>query len=122
AIERRTAALLAETQIRALSTSAVTGRGLDEVRRELTEHLELSAARGGEALGLHERQRRCLKAAAAAARQAASLLIGAREISDVAELAAIELRAALAEIGSISGQVVTEDILSRIFARFCVGK
>jgi tRNA modification GTPase len=40
----------------------------------------------------------------------------------VAELAAIELRTALNELGQISGQVITEDVLGRIFSRFCVGK
>ena len=46
----------------------------------------------------------------------------AADIADIAELAAIELRTALAELGAISGQIVTEDILARIFSRFCIGK
>ncbi len=108
-----------------LLTSAVTGQGLDEVRRALAERLHLGAARSGGAMGLHQRQKRCLLAAAAAARRAADLLAGAGEIADVAELAAIELRAALAEIAAVSPdspEYVTEDILGRIFRRFCVGK
>ena len=28
----------------------------------------------------------------------------------------------LAQLGQLSGQIITEDILGRIFARFCVGK
>ena len=32
------------------------------------------------------------------------------------------MREALAQLGQISGQIITEDILGRIFARFCVGK
>ena len=38
------------------------------------------------------------------------------------ELVAIELRAALDELGQVLGTVYTEDILDRIFGRFCIGK
>lgn len=105
-----------------LGTSAVTGQGLDALKTRLTEVLHLSAGRSGETLGLHQRQKRCLQLAAQAARRAAQLLEPADTVSDVAELAAIELREALAQIGHISGEVVTEDILGKIFRRFCVGK
>lgn len=103
-------------------TSATSRLGLEEVLDALDERLGLDAARSGSALGLHERQKRCLLSAAAAVGRAADLLAGAAEVADVAELAAIELRIALGELGQISGQIVTEDILARIFARFCVGK
>ena len=108
-----------------VATSAVTGQGLDEVRRLLADMLHLSATRSGEALGLHERQKRCLRAAAASARRADDLLATADEIADVAELAAVDLHAALADLRSVSGAdaaAVSEEILARIFTRFCVGK
>ena len=35
---------------------------------------------------------------------------------------ALELLAALAALGEITGQTATEEILERIFSRFCVGK
>jgi tRNA modification GTPase len=35
---------------------------------------------------------------------------------------ALELQAALAALGEITGQTATEEILERIFSRFCVGK
>ena len=106
----------------AIPTSAVTGEGLDAVRTLLREMLHLSAGRSGQALGLHDRQRRCLVAAAEASARAAELLGAAEEVVDVAELAAVELRDALGQLGAISGEIVTEDILGRIFSRFCVGK
>jgi tRNA modification GTPase len=104
------------------ATSAATGRGLAKVKEVLAGMLHLQAGRSGQALGLHERQKRCLLEAASAAVRAANVLRGAGEVSDVAELAAVELRSALAELGRISGEVVTEDVLGRIFSRFCVGK
>lgn len=106
----------------ALAVSAQTGQGLDKLKTCLAEVLHVSAQRSGGTLGLHARQRRCLLDAATAATAAADLYDAATQIADVAELAAIELRAALAAVGAISGEVVTDDILGQIFARFCVGK
>ena len=108
-----------------LFTSAVTGQGLDELRSRLAELLGASAWRSGDQLGLHARQKRCILAAAAAADRAAGLLADAAEVADAAELAAVELRAAMAELGQVSPDAagyVSEEILGRIFARFCVGK
>ena len=45
----------------------------------------------------------------------------ARKESDQ-ELLAIEVRDALDELGTIAGEVYTDDILDRIFSRFCIGK
>ncbi|MDY6913710.1 MAG: GTPase [Planctomycetota bacterium] len=106
----------------AIATSAKRLDGLDLMRSRLADQLNLTALRGGESLGLHTRQKRCLLSAAEAAQRAARLLAGANDVADVAELAAVDLRAALAEMGQISGEIVTENILGRIFARFCVGK
>ncbi len=38
------------------------------------------------------------------------------------ELVALDLRLALDELGKVVGAVVTDDILDRIFQRFCIGK
>ncbi|MCE5327392.1 MAG: GTPase [Planctomycetaceae bacterium] len=106
----------------AVETCALTGAGVEQLKARLGEVLHLSVARSGQALGLHQRQRRSLESAAAAARAAEALLSVAAEVADVAELAAVELREALGAVGAVSGQVVTEDVLGAIFSRFCVGK
>jgi tRNA modification GTPase len=41
---------------------------------------------------------------------------------DAPELTAVELRAALAAMGEITGTGDAEEILDRIFASFCIGK
>jgi len=102
--------------------SATEGIGLDGLKAHLADLLHLSAQRWGQALGLHARQRRALQRCAEAVGRAGQLIAPAAEVADIAELAAIELREALTELGQISGEVVTEDILGRIFQRFCVGK
>ncbi len=104
------------------AVSAVKRLGLDLLKARLSELVSLATHRGGGAMGLHKRQKRALEGCADALGAAAELIAPAGEVADVAELAAVELRQALAQLGLISGQVVTEDILARIFQRFCVGK
>jgi tRNA modification GTPase len=41
---------------------------------------------------------------------------------DPPELLALALRAALDQIGEMAGTVYTNDLLDRIFSRFCIGK
>jgi tRNA modification GTPase len=38
------------------------------------------------------------------------------------ELRAVDLRAALAAVGTVTGRSVSDDLLTRIFGRFCIGK
>ncbi|MFA6132915.1 MAG: GTPase [Phycisphaerae bacterium] len=105
-----------------LAVSAASGQGLAELKAALAERLRLSAERSGSALGLPQRQKRCLREAAAVVDAAADSLAAVASLAQRAELVAIDLRSALAQLGLISGQVVTEDVLGRIFERFCVGK
>ena len=105
-----------------IATSATMGEGLDDLRHAVAERLHVTASRGGGGLGLHRRQKRCLTAASAAVDRAADRLGDCEGLADQAEWAAVDLREALAEVGQISGEVVTEDVLGQIFSRFCVGK
>jgi len=38
------------------------------------------------------------------------------------EVLAVDLRAALRELGSVTGEVTNEDVLGTIFSSFCIGK
>ena len=56
---------------------------------------------------------------------AASLALVGREAVQAGlgeELIASEVRVALTELGKVAGAVYTEDVLDRIFSRFCIGK
>ncbi len=114
--------LAGATDTPVIATSALTGRGLAQVERTLADMLHLHASRSGQAVGLHHWQRRCVSAAGDACRRTAMLLQDSKRVADQAELLAVELRTAIAELGQISGQVTNEEVLGRIFARFCVGK
>jgi tRNA modification GTPase len=106
----------------ALAISAETGEGFDALRDAIADALALSPAATGEALGLHRRQKHLLTQAVDSIEIAAGLLEPAGHAADVAELVGIDLREALGELGQISGEVVTDDLLGIIFSRFCVGK
>jgi tRNA modification GTPase len=102
-----------------LPVSSVTGAGLDELRAALAAQLaDASPPLGGEML-LHDRQRRAISLSADCARRAGDLLARAGAVADVAEIAAVELRAALDHLAELTGRVVAEDVLAAIFARFC---
>lgn len=101
--------------------SCRTLEGIDLLKARICDCLHLNTG-CSEALGLHHRQKRALSQAGEISLCAASLLRSAAEVSDVAELVSQDLRGALAELGSISGRIVSDDVLGRIFERFCVGK
>ena len=77
--------------------------------------------------GLHRRQfvgstairvQESLELANASLQRAVALA----EVERDEDLLALEIREALQELGRITGAVYTDDILDRIFSRFCIGK
>jgi tRNA modification GTPase len=99
-------------------TSAATGLGLDALRLAIASAIRNPATEGGLPAGTGARCRGSLLRAEAALRSAVeSLLSGGGD-----ELVALDLRSAVDELGTVVGAVVTDDILDRIFSRFCIGK
>jgi tRNA modification GTPase len=99
-----------------LATSSVTGLGLPELRQRLAEEVR-RASHAGLAPSL-SRCRHHVEAALQHLRNAHALVIE----EQMPELLALELRLALEEIGAMVGVVYTDDLLDRIFSRFCIGK
>lgn len=98
------------------ATSTKTGMGLETLRQTLREratakHLPALAPSLG-------RCRAHVEACLEHLRQAHSLVLEA----DPPELLAVEIRGALEQLGRMVGAVYTEDLLDRIFSRFCIGK
>jgi tRNA modification GTPase len=98
----------------AISVSALTGAGLNELRAHLAEAARSRTESAGAPPLTHARHR-------AALQEAAACLAGA-QTADLPELRAEDLRLALRAIGRITGAVGVEDILDTLFARFCIGK
>ena len=101
-----------------LGVSALVGRGLEELKGAILERALGRAADGSEeVLVSTERQRALLEDAAAAAERAAAVAL-----ERPPEIVALELREAATRLGQITGEEVGEDMLDRLFARFCIGK
>jgi len=81
----------------------------------------LASLTGGSADVVATTAVRCRTSLAEAARQLDDAERTARERRGE-ELVAAALRAALNELGEIVGAIYTDDILDRIFSRFCIGK
>jgi tRNA modification GTPase len=102
-----------------LVVSSRTGAGLDELRSAVAQRLAGRDAHVGELLGsTAARCRDSLRAAGEAVQRSLALIDAAA--GD--ELIAVELRAALEQTGQVAGQATTDDLLDRIFSRFCIGK
>ena len=102
--------------IRLLEISAKTGFGLEMLRKALVERAGIASASG--TLVTNARH-------AAALREAASSLSAVSDGLDrglPSDLLAEDLRAALASLGSIIGEITTDEVLGEIFSKFCIGK
>ncbi len=100
-------------------TSSNTGEGLPELRQALADTLEEATA--GQACAVAATAVRCgdsLRLANESLDRACTLVIDAGG----EELVAAELRTALDALGQVTGAVYTDDVLDRIFSRFCIGK
>ena len=84
---------------------------LDAVRGPVSE-----AAAGG--VAVNERHRAHLDAARAAVARARAALDDGRG----GDTLALDLRAALRELGLVTGAVTTEHVLDAVFSQFCIGK
>jgi tRNA modification GTPase len=99
-----------------LATSTVTGAGLDALRELLAQR---AAAHTQPALAPSlSRCRHHVDACLAHLRQAHATVL----FEEPPELLALELRGALDQLGEMVGAVYTDDLLDRIFSRFCMGK
>lgn len=97
-----------------LKVSAVTGMGMETLRRRLDE-LAFGEPRAG-VLTLNARHVKSMNEARVCLER------GLMEISGGHETLAYELRIALDELGRIAGQVTPDDVLGRVFSAFCIGK
>jgi len=110
---------LADYEGERIETSSLTGAGIEELLRKISATLvnrprtevhcvAATAVRCGESLK--------------AARDRLHAALALAKAPGNEELIAAEVRVALNQIGQVVGTVHTEDLLDRIFSRFCVGK
>ena len=102
----------------AIAVSAKTGQGLDHLAAEVARRFPQGDGGGGEGMLTNLRQAEAARRALEAVERArAAHLAGVTPdflLTDVEE--------ALAALGELTGQNLREDMVERIFSRFCVGK
>ena len=101
-----------------IAVSATQGTGLDRLRQVMVDAVSCDKAASSDILLTNARHYDALGRADAALRQVAAALTQGIP----ADLVAVDLRDALYHLGSITGEVVPDDILGNIFSRFCIGK
>jgi tRNA modification GTPase len=111
-----TKADLADVSADVPASSAKTGRGIAELRKLLADRAK--EARAPALAPSISRCRHHVEKGLTHLRSAHHMVL----FDEPAELLALELRLALDQLGEMVGAVYTDDLLDRIFSRFCIGK
>ncbi|MGC3968890.1 MAG: 50S ribosome-binding GTPase [Pirellulales bacterium] len=114
----QTAVAGAPSEFAEVCVSATTGRGLDHLAEMIAARLRSAAV--GEVVA--STAARCRDSLARAAHALIAAVAVAEQKTHGEEWIAAEVRLALEELGQILGTIYTDDILDRIFSRFCIGK
>ncbi len=110
---------LADNKVDIIAASAKSGFNLEKLSSALSDHQKARIADAGTAtLVTNARHFNALSAASRALSLARSG-IASRTPTD---LVSQDLREALYHLGSITGEITTDEVLGNIFSRFCIGK
>lgn len=101
-----------------VTASALSAEGIAPVREAIRSVAAADATGESGAIATRERHWRALTEAAGALDDAAGMSVAGVPL----DLLTVDLRRALMALGEITGETVSEDVVERIFAEFCVGK
>lgn len=103
-----------------IETSALAKKGIGGLRQAMFETLAGSprSSDASELVLTNLRHKKSMEKACEQLRMFLELL----ERNEYPEILSIELRNSMNSLGEITGEVTTEDLLGRIFSRFCIGK
>lgn len=103
----------------AILLCALTGEGLGDLEARIEAALLAEMGHdAGTVLAINARQNATLQRAAQSLDRALETLRGSAGL----EIVSIELRDALHDLAEVIGETTTEDILTRLFQNFCIGK
>ncbi len=103
-----------------VETSALAKEGIVRLRQTMFETLVGSprASDASELVLTNLRHKKSMEKA----RDQLHMFLELLERNEYPEILSIELRNSMNSLGEITGEVTTEDLLGRIFSRFCIGK
>lgn len=111
-------ALRSELSGEVLAISARTGEGIDEVVSVLAQIAEKMTAEAGETVVTSARHYEALSNARWALGRALEGMSGGLP----SDLLSEEIRQVIYYLGTITGEITTDEILGQIFSKFCIGK
>ncbi len=103
-----------------IKTSALAKEGIERLRQAMFETLAGSprSSDASELVLTNLRHKKSMEKA----RSQLHIFLELLERNEYPEILSIELRNSMNSLGEITGEVTTEDLLGRIFSRFCIGK
>jgi len=102
----------------AVAVSALTGEGIDKLREVLVKAVRGQTAALAEGVAVNLRHYELLKAVEAALERAQQAVGEGLPLDQIAS----DLTEASNRLGEITGEVLTEEVINRIFSTFCLGK
>lgn len=112
------AALRGELSGTVIAISARTGEGIDEVITALSGIAEAMTAEAGDTVVTSARHYEALSSARWALGRALEGMDGGLP----SDLLSEEIRQVIYHLGTITGEITTDEILGQIFSKFCIGK
>ncbi len=110
---------LLEAKKSIIKISAKEGRGIEELYQEIEKMFEIKdLSRGEEVLITNIRHKNQIELALKNIEEAKTAVINNMPI----DMIAISIKQILEELGKITGENVSEDIINEIFSKFCLGK
>ncbi len=100
-----------------LNLSALTGKGVNELKQKLTETVCDINPENLEYV-TNTRQQECLRKAKKSMEQA----LLAAQLHELQDLISIDVKSAILALDELTGELITDDILNNIFDNFCIGK
>lgn len=98
--------------------SAKTGVGVDELRNALQTRFDAQSAYRGDVVVSSQRHYEALRESAESLQAALNALRNGLPTDLLSE----DIRQVLYHLGTITGEITSEDVLQNIFSRFCIGK
>jgi len=98
--------------------SAKEGKGIDELKKELVAQVVGDFSLANDTIVSNARHYDALRRTAESLEKARFGL----ENNITADFVAMDIRQAMYDLGTITGDISTDDLLGNIFSKFCIGK
>lgn len=101
-----------------IALSAKSGEGIDLLQKALQEAVDATGAYNGEVIVSNRRHHEALREAG---RELEAAIVALKD-GVPTDLLSEDIRQAIHQLGIITGEITTDDILKNIFSKFCIGK